>query len=131
MHHPSDRIAHTTAFCYTSRGVLAGTTQYWIQLIQMRFYRFYIFRQTVQIATKFLHLKCAHISFFLGLILRDIPNSITPQTTLRLLPIPVGLLILPCTRQYRRPPPPPPPYSLSLFSPVPDRGTGEGRYLCP
>ena len=25
MHHPTDRIAHTTAFCYTSCGALAGT----------------------------------------------------------------------------------------------------------
>ena len=24
MHHPTDRIAHTTVFCYTSRGALAG-----------------------------------------------------------------------------------------------------------
>ena len=24
MHHPTDRMAHTTAFCYTSRGALAG-----------------------------------------------------------------------------------------------------------
>ena len=39
-----------------------------------------------------------------GLILRDIPNSITPQTTLHLLRIPVGLLVLPCTCQCRRSP---------------------------
>ena len=32
----------------------------------------------------------------------DIPNSITPQTTLRLLQIPVGLLVLLCTRHCRR-----------------------------
>ena len=44
--------------------------------------------------------------FSFGLILRDIPNSITPQTTLRLLPIPVGLLVLPCTSQCRRFPTP-------------------------
>ena len=25
MHHPTDRITHTTAFVYTSRGALAGT----------------------------------------------------------------------------------------------------------
>ena len=25
MHHPTDRITHTTAFFYTSRGALAGT----------------------------------------------------------------------------------------------------------
>ena len=48
----------------------------------------------------FLHWN-AHI-FLFGLILRDIPNFITPQTTLRLLPFPVGLLILPCTRRCRR-----------------------------
>ena len=53
-----------------------------------------------------------HTYFSLGLNLRDIPNSIIPQTTLRLLPIPVGLLVLPCTRQCRRSPP----YSLPLFS---------------
>ena len=43
-----------------------------------------------------------YLSF--GLILQDIPNSITPQTTLRLLPIPVGLLVLPCTHQCRQSP---------------------------
>ena len=52
--------------------------------------------------------------FSFGLIVRDIPNSITPQTTLRLLPIPVGLLVLPCTRQCRRSPPPPLPQQLAL-----------------
>ena len=72
-----------------------------------------------------------HTYFSFGLILRDIPNSIKPQTTLRLLPIPVGLLVFPCTRQCRRSPPPPPPYSLLPFFPGPDRDTGEGRYLCP
>ena len=25
MHHPTDRISHTTIFCFTSRGALAGT----------------------------------------------------------------------------------------------------------
>ena len=34
----------------------------------------------------------------------DIPNSITPQTTLCLLLIPVRLLVLPCTHQCRRSP---------------------------
>ena len=48
----------------------------------------------VQIAPNFLHWN-AHI-FLFGLILRAIPNSITPQSTLRQLPIPVGLLVLPC-----------------------------------
>ena len=43
---------------------------------------------------QFPSLKRAHI-------LRDIPNSITLQTTLRLLPIPVGLLVLPCIRECR------------------------------
>ena len=68
-------------------------------------------------------------NFWFGLILRDTLNSITPQTTLRLLAIPIRLFVLPCTRQCRRSPhhysnPP-------FFFPVPDRGTGEGRYLCP
>ena len=36
---------------------------------------------------------------------RDIPNSITPHTTLRLLPIPVGLLVLPCNPPVQAPPP--------------------------
>ena len=67
----------------------------------------FYFRRTVQIAPKFYHWN-AHI-FLFCLILRDIPNSITPQTTLRLPPIPVGLHVLPCTRQCRRPHPPPPP----------------------
>ena len=44
------------------------------------------------------------------LILRDIRNSITPQTTLRLLPIPVGLLVLPCTCQCRQSPLTPSPF---------------------
>ena len=59
----------------------------------------------------------AHI-FLFGLTLRDIPNSITPLTTLRLLPIPVGLLVLTCIHQCKRspppPPPPPPPYLCFL-----------------
>ena len=66
--------------------------------------------------------------FIFGLILRDIPNSITPQTTLCLLPILVGLLVLPCTHQYRQSPPPLP---SPFFPPVTDRGTDEGRYMCP
>ena len=67
-------------------------------------------RRTVQIAPNF--------SF--GLILRDIPNSITPQNALHLLPILVGLLVLPCACA---PPPPPPPFLPPLFFPVLDRGT--------
>ena len=61
----------------------------------------------------------AHI-FLFRIILRDIPNSITPQNTLRLLPIPVGLFVLPCTRQCRRSPPPPPllPPPLLFLCPV-------------
>ena len=61
--------------------------------------------------------------FSFCLILRDIPNSITPQTTLRLLPIPVGLLILPCTRQCKRSPltPPIPPFFLSWTEEPADR----------
>ena len=55
---------------------------------------------------------CTYFSF--GLILWDIPNSVTPQTTLRLLPIPVGLLITPCTRQCRRSPLTPSPIFLFL-----------------
>ena len=66
----------------------------------------FIFRRTVKISFNEIR---TYFSF--GLILRDIPNSITPQTTLRLLPIPVGLLVLPCTHQCRwsllTPPPPP------------------------
>ena len=70
--------------------------------------------------------------FSFGLITRDIPNSITPQTTLHLVQIPVGLLVLPCTRQCRRSPLTPSPLTPPpLFFPVPDRGTGEGRYPCP
>ena len=86
--------------------------------------QFFIFRRTGHIS--FIEMR-TYLSF--GLILQDIPNSITLQNT-RLLPIPDGLLVLPCTRQCRRysayslPPPP-------FFFPVPDRGTGEGRYLCP
>ena len=61
--------------------------------------QFFIFRRTVQIA--FIEM-CTYFSF--GLILWDIPNSITPQTTLRLLPILVGLLLHPCTHQCRQSP---------------------------
>ena len=63
--------------------------------------QFFIFQRTVQIA--FIEMR-TYLSF--GLILRDIPNSITSQNTLRLLPILVGLLVLPCTRQCRRSPHP-------------------------
>ena len=56
----------------------------------------FIFRRTVQIAPNFLHEMRTYFSF--ALILRDIPNSITPQNTLRLLLIPVPRLL---------PPPPP------------------------
>ena len=66
--------------------------------------QFFIFRRTVQTAPKFPSLKCTHIS------LQDIPNSITPQTTLRLLPIAVGLLVLPCTHHCKWSP-------LTLFPP--------------
>ena len=59
----------------------------------------------------------AHI-FLFGLILQDIPNSISPQNTLHLLPTPVGLLVLSCLLF-----PPPPPTSALSF-PVPDRGAG-------
>ena len=65
--------------------------------------------------------NCAKISFIeirtyfsFGLMLRDIPNSITPQKTLRLIPILVGLLVLPCTRQCRRSPLLPLPFLLFL-----------------
>ena len=83
--------------------------------------QFFIFRQTIQIS--FIEMR-TYFSF--GLILQDIPNSITPQTTLRLLPIPVGLLVLPCTHQCRRSPLTPSPF----FFPVLDRGTGK-VYLFP
>ena len=52
--------------------------------------------------------------FSFSLILRDIPNSITPQITLRLLPIPIGLLVFPCSASAGDPPLLPFP-----FSPVP------------
>ena len=54
-----------------------------------------------------------HTYLSFGLILRDIPNSITPQTTLHLLPIPVELLV---PASAGSPPllPPPPLFVLSL-----------------
>ena len=55
-----------------------------------------------QNCAKFPSLKCTHILFLLN------PNSITPQNTLHLLPIPLGLLVLPCIRQCRRFLSPPP-----------------------
>ena len=85
----------------------------WFRPTKFKFYyvapQFFIFQRTIQIAPNFLHWS-VHI-FFFGLILRDISNSITPQNTLHLLPILVGLLVLPCTRQCRRSPH----YSLSPF----------------
>ena len=45
------------------------------------------------------------------------------QATLRLLHTSVGLLVLPCTRQCRRPP-------LTLLFHIPGRGTGEAKLLC-
>ena len=63
----------------------------------------------------FFSLKCVGYIFLFGLILQHIPNSITPQTTLRLLPIPVGLLVLHCTRECRRSPlTPSPPFFFIL-----------------
>ena len=62
------------------------------------------------------HLNWA--KFLFGLILRDIPNTITPQTSdcsYSLVPASAGG----------------PPYSLPHCFHVTDRGTGEGRYLCP
>ena len=63
--------------------------------------------------------------------LQLIPAALKPRrmgvNDLRLLLIPVGLLVLPCTRQCRPSPLLPPHFGF----PVPDRGTGEGRYLCP
>ena len=89
--------------------------------------QFLIFGRTVQIAPNFLHWS-THI-FLLGLILRDTPNSIIPQTTLCLLPIPVRLLVLPCTRQCKQSPPPPThlfscPGQRNRQSPVPVPVTG-------
>ena len=63
-----------------------------------------------------------HTYFSFGLILQDIPNSITPQTTLHLLPIPVGT---PRTPLYPPVKAVPPLLPSPFFSPVPDRGTGE------
>ena len=60
-------------------------------------------------------------------ILRDIPNSITPQTTLHLLPILVGLLILPCTRQCRWSHLTPSP----IFFSCPRHRNPRSQYLCP
>ena len=68
-------------------------TKFKIHYVAPQFFIF--FGGTVQIAPNFFHWN-AHI-----FLLRDIPNFITPQTTLRLLPIPVGLLVLPCTWQCR------------------------------
>ena len=33
MHHPTDRITHSTAFCYTSRAALAGTRKIMFNLM--------------------------------------------------------------------------------------------------
>ena len=70
--------------------------------------QFFIFfnRPSKLCQTSFIEMR-AYFSF--GLILWDIPNSIAPETTLHLLPIPVGLLVLPCAGD------PPPPFSHSPF----------------
>ena len=128
MYHPTDRIAHTTAF-------VAPVVEHWMEReIALWVHpmkdrsddlshheRTLLPRSYISIPS-FIEMR----TFLFGLILRDIPNSLTPQTTLRLLPIPGGLLVLPCTHQCRRSPFLPP-----TFFPVPDRGTGEGRFLCP
>ena len=89
----------------------------------------YLLWQTIQIAPNFFHWN-AHI-FLFGLILWDIPNSITPQTTLRLLPTSVVLVVLPCTHQYRQFPPPPP-YPLHFFFLSRTEEPAKARpYLCP
>ena len=62
-----------------------------------------------------------------GLILRDIPNSITP---LNHAPPATDPGRTACTPLYL-PVQAVPSYSLTPFPPVPDRGTGEGRYLYP
>ena len=71
--------------------------------------QFFIFQQTVQIALNFIHSN-AHI-FLFGLIPWVIPNYITSQTILRLLPIPVRLLLTPLYLPVQVVPP----YSLLLF----------------
>ena len=79
--------------------------------------QFFIFRRTVQIAPNCLHWN-AHI-FLFGLILLEILNSLTPQTTLCLLPFPVRLPV-PVNCAYDTPPPPPLLHPPFIF-PVPDR----------
>ena len=81
-------------------------TKFKTYYIAQKFY----FQRTVEIAQNFLH----------GLWLNPTGHS------KHLKPIPVGLLILPCTCQCRRSP-----LTSPLSFPVPDRGTGEGWYLCP
>ena len=71
--------------------------------------QFLIFRRTIQIS--FIEMR-TYFSF--GLILRDIPNSITPQNTLRF-----GCFysLVPASGVVQAvPPSPPPPIFLSLFA---------------
>ena len=67
--------------------------------------------------------------FWFGLILRDTLNSITPQNhpppatdSGRTVRTPLYPPVQAAPHHYSNPP---------FFFPVPDRGTGEGRYLCP
>ena len=73
---------------------------------------------------KFPSLKCAQISLWLN------PTGHSKfhntSNTLRLLTTPFGLLVLFCTRQYRRSHPTPSPLLPLSFFPVLDKG----RYLC-
>ena len=96
MHHPIDRIIHNTAF-------VIPVVEYWLE-------REIAPKLTSSIILIFDGLSKLHQTSFIemrtyfsfGLILWDIPNSLTPQSTLSLLPIPIGLLILPCTHQCRQ-----------------------------
>ena len=63
-----------------------------------------------------------HTYFSFGLIIWDIQNSITCQNTLHLLLIPVGLLVLPCTRKCKQSPP----YSLTPFFSCPGQRNWQG-----
>ena len=70
--------------------------------------------------SNFLHWNAQ--KFLFGLILHDIPNSITHQTTFHLLPTPVGLLVLSV-----------PPYSLPppFFSPSRTKELAKATTLVP
>ena len=111
--HRQDCTYHS--LCYTSRGALAGTRNSSMGPPHEGSIQRPIAPWANTLITE-LHLAPHWICVCI-----TTKASYKPIWVHRLLPIPVGLLVLPCTRQWRRP---------SLFFLVQDRGTSWDQYLC-